>query len=107
MPMKFKIDSHNKTLKASGTIQKAEIFREIESLAQESPLLYDYCNAFYWNIKNIINVCCIAETKIFKNNINEQEGIIKILAKDIDLITQSFLIDILTDLACSISSSKA
>ncbi|HJD54333.1 MAG TPA: hypothetical protein LFW11_03060 [Rickettsia endosymbiont of Proechinophthirus fluctus] len=48
--------------------------------------------------KNIINACCIAETKIFKNNINEQEGIIKILVKGIDLITQSFLIDILTDL---------
>ncbi|AFC74570.1 hypothetical protein MC1_02110 [Rickettsia parkeri str. Portsmouth] len=32
-------------------MQKAEIFREIESLVQESPLLYDYCNAFYWNIK--------------------------------------------------------
>ncbi|MFV9846948.1 MAG: hypothetical protein AB8U62_07545 [Rickettsia aeschlimannii] len=72
---KIKIDSHNKTLKASGTIQKAEIFREIESLAQESPLLYDYCNAFYWNIKNIINVCCIAETKIFKNNINKKERV--------------------------------
>lgn len=52
--------------------------------------------------KNIINACCIVETKIFKNNINEQEGIIKILVKGIDLITQSFLIDILTDLACSI-----
>ncbi|ACP53614.1 MAG: hypothetical protein QFX12_00530 [Rickettsia africae] len=56
--------------------------------------------------KNIINACCIAETKIFKNNINEQEGIIKILVKGIDLITQSFLIDILTDVACSIVAAR-
>ena len=39
---------------------------------------------------------------MFKNNINEKEAIIKILAKSIGLITQNLLIDILTDLACSI-----
>ncbi|WP_236682662.1 hypothetical protein [Rickettsia felis] len=39
---------------------------------------------------------------MFKNNINEKEGIIKILAKSLGLITQNLLIDILTDLACSI-----
>ncbi|AAY61701.1 unknown [Rickettsia felis URRWXCal2] len=98
----IKIDSHNKILKDSRTIQKAEIFREAESLAQESPLLYDYCNTFYWNIDGIIKACLIAETKMFKNNINEKEGIIKILAKSLGLITQNLLIDILTDLACSI-----
>ncbi|GAA5252401.1 hypothetical protein [Candidatus Rickettsia kedanie] len=67
--------------------------REVESLAQESPLLYDYCNTCYWNIKNIINACCIAETKIFKNNINEKEAIIKILSKSLDLIIKNLLRD--------------
>ncbi len=102
----IKIYSHNKILKYSRTIQKAEIFREVESLAQESPLLYDYWNAFYWNIDGIIKACLIAETKIFKNNINEKEAIIKILAKSIGLITQNLLIDILTDLACSIVEAR-
>ncbi|AXU06325.1 hypothetical protein RHHCN13_02050 [Rickettsia conorii subsp. heilongjiangensis] len=57
--------------------------------------------------KNIINACCIAETKIFKNNINEQEGIIKILAKGIDLITQSFLDRYINRFGLQYSSSKA
>jgi len=100
------IDDQRKVLKDSGTIQKAEINREIESLTQESPLLYDYCNAFYWNIDGIIKACRIAETKMFKNNISEKEAIIKMLAKGIDLITQSLLIDVLKDLACSILKAR-
>ena len=103
---KIKIDSHNKILKDSRTIQKAEIFREAESLAQESPLLYDYCNTFYWNIDGIIKACPIAETKIFKNNINEKEGIIKILLKSSDLIMKNLLIDELKNLACSIVEAR-
>lgn len=102
----IKIDNHNKTLKDSGTIQKAEIFRKIESLTQENPLLYDYCNSFYYYIKNTINAIQIAETKIFKNNINEKEAIIKMLAKGIGLIMKNLLIDILTDLACSILEAR-
>lgn len=100
------LSDHNKTLKDSRTIQKAEINRKVESLTQESPLLYDYCNALYYYIKNTINAIQIAETKIFKNNINEKEAIIKMLAKGIGLITQNLLIDILTDLACSIIEAR-
>ncbi|HJD59423.1 MAG TPA: NACHT domain-containing protein [Rickettsia endosymbiont of Omalisus fontisbellaquei] len=100
------LGNHNKTLKDSGTIQKAEIFRKIESLTQENPLLYDYCNSFYYYIKNTINAIQIAETKIFKNNINEKEAIIKMLAKGIGLIMKNLLIDILTDLACSILEAR-
>ncbi|EER21618.1 MULTISPECIES: hypothetical protein [spotted fever group] len=77
----IKIDSHNKTLKDSGTIQKAEIFREIEKLKQENILFYNYYYTFYCTTRTIILDFQIAEAKIFKNNTIEEEAIIKIFVK--------------------------
>lgn len=87
----IKIDSHNKTLKDSGTIQKAEIFREVEKLKQENILFYNYYYTFYCTTRNIILDFQIAEAKMFKNNTIEEEAIIKLFAKSLDLTIKSFL----------------
>ncbi|KJV80372.1 hypothetical protein RHORCCE3_1296 [Rickettsia hoogstraalii str. RCCE3] len=87
----IKVDSHNKTLKDSGTIQKAEIFREIEKLKQENILFYNYYYTFYCTTRNIILDFQIAEAKMFKNNNIEEEAIIKLFTKSLDLTIKSLL----------------
>ncbi|HJD55856.1 MAG TPA: hypothetical protein LFW21_04370 [Rickettsia endosymbiont of Pyrocoelia pectoralis] len=67
------IHRHKKILDDSGTTQRAEIFREIERLEQDCPLMYVYCNIFYHNTKRIIDVCPIAETKFFENNTDNEK----------------------------------
>lgn len=63
------IDDLGKDLKDGGITNKAEINREVERLKEENPKLYNYCNALFWNTKNILKACGIAETEFFKNNI--------------------------------------
>ncbi len=87
----IKIDSHNKILKDSRTIQKAEIFREVEKLKQENILFYNYYYTFYCTTRNIILDFQIAEAKMFKKNTIEEEAIIKLFAKSLDLTIKSFL----------------
>lgn len=68
------IDDLGKDLKDGGITNKAEINREVERLKQENPKLYNYCNALFWNTKNILKACGIAETEFFKNNIKKTIG---------------------------------
>ncbi|ABE05447.1 hypothetical protein A3306_02550 [Rickettsia bellii] len=68
------IDDLGKDLKDGGITNKAEINREVERLKEENPKLYNYCNALFWNTKNILKACGIAETEFFKNNIKKTIG---------------------------------
>ncbi len=70
----IRLNAHENILKDGGIINKAEINREVERLKEENPKLYNYCNALFWNTKNILKACGIAETEFFKNNIKKTIG---------------------------------
>ncbi|WP_395476288.1 hypothetical protein [Rickettsia endosymbiont of Pantilius tunicatus] len=60
-------------IRFSGIEEKAKINKEIQELKQNNIRLYDYCNTFYWNIKNISEAFRIAQTNILNINTQNEE----------------------------------
>ncbi|MCC8377082.1 MAG: hypothetical protein LN567_01585 [Rickettsia endosymbiont of Graphium doson] len=62
----IRLNAHENILKDGGIINKAELNIEVERLKEENPKLYNYCNALFWNTKNILKACGIAKLNFLK-----------------------------------------